>query len=568
MNDCRFVPVDLDAADWAQLEPLYRALSEREAETADALRAWLQDFSDLCAAVAEYAARKQIDQACHTDDAEIEKAYLHYVEQIAPKLKPWFFKLQKKYMAHPQRSRLSDEGFAVLAREWQTDIDLYRDENVPLETQVTKLVSEYDKLNGAMVVEFGGKSYTLQQLARFLEEPVRQTREAAWRLSVNRRLEDRSRIDELFEKLVGLRQEIGANAGFGDYREYAWRSKYRFDYRPEDCLAFAEAIGKLCVPIVEELDRKRQAELKVEALRPWDGAVDPKNRPPLRPFGENEPQELVEKVTEVFRRISPGLAGDFAELKFGRNLDLESRKGKRAGGFQQSLEQSNEPFIFMNAAGLQRDVETLLHEGGHAFHFIWAAREQPLIFLKHAPLEFCEVASMSMELIASDQLEVFYTADEAARAKRTLLEGIVRFFPWMAIIDSFQHWIYTHRGHTAEERTAQWLALLERFQGRVVDWSGYEAARAAMWHRQLHLFHSPFYYIEYGIAQLGALQLWLEYREDPQAALGHYREALKLGGTRPLPRLFEAAGLKFEFREETLGPLLGAVAEELRGLPD
>jgi oligoendopeptidase F len=277
---------------------------------------------------------------------------------------------------------------------------------------------------------------------------------------------------------------------------------------------------------------------------------------------------MVSGTTEIFRRIDPSLAEDFSALKFGPNLDLDSRKGKRAGGFQSSLTESREPFIFMNAAGLQRDVDTLLHEGGHAFHYQWASRAEPLVFLQHAPIEFCEVASMSMELMGCDHYQVFYDdAEQAARAKRKQLEGILRVLPWIATIDMFQHWIYTHPGHGIAERTDAWNQICGRFSSPEVDYAGHEDAFAKRWHAQLHLFHIPFYYVEYGIAQLGALQLWQKYRSDPAAALAGYRRGLTLGGTRPLPELFEGAGVKFDFTRGTLEPLINAVAEELDALP-
>jgi oligoendopeptidase F len=320
------------------------------------------------------------------------------------------------------------------------------------------------------------------------------------------------------------------------------------------------------VPVVAELDRQRREDLKLDELRPWDLSVDPKNRPPLRPFKEDETSAFIDKTRTIFERMSPELRDDFESLRSNKNLDLESRKGKQPGGYQMSLEESRQPFIFMNAAGLQRDVETLLHEGGHAFHFI-AATVEPLVFLRSAPMEFCEVASMSMELLGSEHFDIFYTdGADAARAKRTLLEGIIRILPWIATIDSFQHWLYTQPGHTRGERTEQWLHLLDRFSSKV-DWRGYEDVRASSWQRQLHLFHAPFYYIEYGIAQLGALQLWMKSKEDPRRALANYRNALKLGGTRPLPELFKAAGIQFDFSEKTLRPLMDAVQEDLEQLP-
>lgn len=559
-----FIPDPFAPADWEQVAPLIDQLLARDLSTLDALERWLTDFSELSAALSEYGSRCRINYACHTDDPEIEKAFLFYVENIAPKIQPACFELQKKYLASPARVQLPQARFAVLDREWQASVDLFRQENVPLKTQITKAISSYDKLIGAMTVEFQGKTHTLQQLARFQEEPDRAVREQSWTLSANRRLQDKDAIEQQFDELLKLRQQLATNAGKANYRDYVWQDFCRFDYTPDDCLAFADAIAEVCVPLVRKLDAKRKADLGLDKLQPWDLAVDPKGRQPLRPFEPEDTDKLVAGTRDIFAKLSPSLAADFAKLKDGRNLDLQSRQGKRAGGFQSSLEQSQEPFIFMNAAGLQRDVETLLHEGGHAFHFIWACQQEPLVFLRHAPLEFCEVASMAMELMGSHHFDVFYPSEEdRTRARQNLLEGIVRFFPWMATIDTFQHWLYTHPEHTPDERKAQWLAIRQRFGSDVVDWTGYEDALAYMWHRQLHLFHHPFYYIEYGIAQLGALQMWAQFRSDREQALAAYRKALSLGGTQPLPELFNQAGLRFDFTRETFEPAMQALWAQL-----
>lgn len=561
-----FVPNRLNVADFAELEPLYRQLLERPIETAAQAERWLLDFSELSSVVDEYGTRRYIDKSCHTDDPQIEKAFLHFVEEIEPKIKPLYFRLQKKFLESPAASQLSGPRYAVLTRKWKADVELFREENVPLETEVAKLNNEYDKISGAMLANFRGKEYTLQQLARFVEEPDRQTRREAWEAGTNRRLQDREAIEAIFDKLLPLRETIARNAGMPDFRAFMWKAYKRFDYTPQDCLTFADAIAETCVPLVAALDRKRQKDLGVDTLRPWDMQVDPRNRPPLRPFDESDVTGFIDRTKAIFSRLSPRLADDFESLRTRGNLDLQSRKGKQPGGYQSSLEEAREPFIFMNAAGMQRDVETLLHEGGHAFHCL-AARNEPLVFLRSAPIEFCEVASMSMELLGADHFEVFYSATDAARAKRTLLEGTIRLLPWIATIDSFQHWIYTHPGHTRQQRTVEWVRLLDRFASKL-DWTGLEEARAAFWHRQLHLFGVPFYYVEYGIAQLGALQLWLKAREDPHRALEGYRAALALGGTRSLPELFAAAGITFDFSSKTLRPLMNAVRDELEQLPE
>ena len=561
----QFVPANLDVSDVSQVEPLYQKLLDRPLNSAAEAEPWLRDFSELASVIEEYGSRRYIDKSCHTDDAAIEKAYLHFVENVEPRVKPLHFKLQKRLLASPAAKQLTGTRYSILARKWQADVDIFRDENVPLETQVTKLNNEYDKICGAMTVNFRGRDYTLQQLARFLEEPDRATRQEAWAQTTRRRLADRQKIDALFDQIVPLRDRIAKNAGLSDFRAYMWKAYKRFDYTPEDCLRFSDAIAEVCVPAVDELDRRRRQDLHLESLRPWDTQVDPKSRPPLRPFDEADVNGFVDKVKLIFSRLSPRLAQDFESLRASNNLDLQSRKGKQPGGYQMDLAEARQPFIFMNAAGIHRDVDTLLHEGGHAFHNL-AARDEPLMFLRPAPIEFCEVASMSMELLGSEHLDVFYTEADAARARRTMLENIIRFFPRMATVDSFQHWLYTHPAHTRQERDAQWLRLMDRFDSKL-DWSGHEDAREAFWQRTLHFFHVPFYYVEYGIAQLGALQLWLKSKQDIRQALAGYRAALALGGTRPLPELFAAAGIVFDFSRKTLEPLIGALREELDQLP-
>jgi len=562
------VPAGFDPSDFSQIEPLGRELLERRVASVEELRQWVADLSRLWEIIDEAGKRRYIAKACRTDDPALEQAYLFWVREIQPKLQPLFFELQKRYLRNPQRHDLYEAGFAMMELDWQADVDLFRQENIPLFTREQELNNEYDKTMAAMTVEFRGQTYTLQQMARFFEETDRSTREQAWRLTGERRLAARETIEQIFTQLLDLRVQIAANAGLDNYRDYVWKARKRFDYGPDDCLAFGQAIEKLCVPLVEQLDERRKDELKVDALRPWDTAVDPRGRPPLRPFDPDDVAGFVETTRRVFERISPSLAGQFETLRENGDLDLDSRKGKQPGGFQSSLEASKRPFIFMNAAGLQRDVDTLLHEGGHAFHYI-ASRDQWNLFVRHAPLEFCEVASMSMELLAGDHLGLYYAdAAEAARARRVHLEGIIRFMPWMATIDGFQHWLYSHQGHTPVDRTAAWLDIFSRYSSGVIDWSGLEPFRASRWHAQLHLFHVPFYYIEYGIAQLGALQVWLNYRRDPKAALEQLLEAFALGGTRPLPELFSTAGIRFAFDDATLGPLIEAVREELARLPE
>ncbi|HWH68743.1 MAG TPA: M3 family oligoendopeptidase [Candidatus Sulfotelmatobacter sp.] len=560
----RFVPQGMDLGNWAQVAPLFDQLEARAGQcvTAGDLEDWLLDWSELGAALDEEGSRRYIAMTCHTDSAEAEAAYLHFVEQVEPQLKPRQFKLAQLYVAHPLRAQLPQERYRVFDRDTKVQVELFRPQNVPLETEEAKLSQQYQKLAGSLTVPFRGEERTLVQMGRYLEEPDRALRQEAWELVARRRLQEAEQFEDIFDQLIALRQQIARNAGFANYRDYAFRRLGRFDYTPADCVRFHEAVEAEVMPVVHQLQAERQHQLGLTDLRPWDLSVDPLNRAPLRPFEQVE--QMVARTQDIFNDLDGELAAGFRRMQELHLLDLANRKGKAPGGYQSTLAETRLPFIFMNAVGLQRDVETILHEAGHAFHAL-ASREEDLYAYRNAPIEFCEVASMSMELLGNEFLEQFYPTPEANRARRTHLEGIVAIFPWIATVDAFQHWIYTHPGHTRAERQAAWLELMDRFGGNV-NWSGYEAARAQLWHRQLHIFIHAFYYIEYGIAQLGALQVWANSKANPARALDAYKTALGLGGSRPLPELFAAAGCHFEFSRHTLAPSLKLVREELEKL--
>jgi oligoendopeptidase F len=585
-----FVPQTIDLGDWPQIAPLFDELEAKasQAKSTAALERWLLDWSEINAALDEEASRRYIAMTCHTDNPEAEKAYLHFVEHVDPQIKPRQFVLEKIYAAHPQCKELLGTGvnasagpsgkktkrapgklklelqrrYAVFDRDVKNHVDLFRPENVALETEEAKLSQQYQKLIGAQTVKFRGEEKTLVQMGRYLEEPDRALRQEAWELVARRRLEDAEKCDEIFDELIKLRTQIAKNAGFDNYRDYAFRQKSRFDYTAADCVKFHQAIESEVMPAVREIQTERRQQLKLEKLRPWDLAVDPQNRPPLKPFAEVG--EMVARTQKIFNRLDGELGEGFQQMQDLKLLDLDNRKGKAPGGYQSTLSEARVPFIFMNAIGVQRDVETILHESGHAFH-AQATRGEDLYAYRGAPIEFCEVASMAMELLGNEFLEEFYAMPEANRARKTHLEGIIGFFPWMAVVDAFQHWIYTHAGHTRAERQAAYLELMDRFGGDV-DWSGWEAMRAHSWHRQLHIFIHPFYYVEYGIAQLGALEVWANSRRNKVKALTDYKKALTLGGSRPLPELFHAAGCSFQFDAATIKPLIQLAGSELKKL--
>ena len=555
-----FIPADIDATTWENLQPYYQQLLGREFKCSGCLEQFLLDRSELDAAAEEAGSNLYIAMTCNTEDEDAKNGFLAFVETVEPELKKVGFELNKKVVACPHVKDLDTQRYAVLLRNWFADVEIFRDENVPLQTEDTKLGQEYAELCGAMMVEFDGEEKTMPQMGVYQQDSDRAIREAAWRGVTERRLQDREKIDGMFDTMVKNRNQTAINADFEDYRGYMFAVKHRFDYTPEDCIAFHSAVEQTCMPIVRKLAEERKAALGVDTLRPWDLSVDPYGHPPLKPF-ENA-DELIEKTSKLFHRMDGELGEMFDTMRDGGySLDLDSRKGKAPGGYQASRDRKRKPFIFMNAASLPRDLDTMVHEAGHAFHYM-LCRHDDLVWYRGAPLEFAEVASMSMEMLSYPFLEEFYTSKETKRAIRKHLEGIVNFLPWCATIDAFQHWIYLNPDHTREERTGHWAELCKRF-GSGVDWSGLEAEQEAEWHRQLHLFQVPFYYIEYGIAQLGALQMWLHYCNDPEGALASYKKGLALGSSKPLPELFENSGLKFDFTAQMVGTLMKAVEEAL-----
>jgi oligoendopeptidase F len=553
----------LDATDWNRLEPVYAEFLTRQLGSAEALEAWLIELGLFDAYVSEVSSMLYVDMTCDTEDETIKQAYLDFVSDVEPELARVGDLLNQKFVDNPHIDALDQTEYGVLIRDTRMELALFREENIPLATELTKLGQRYNEICGAMMVDFDGEERTMQQMGKYLQVNDRSVRESAWKTVGERRHLDNEEIDDLYEQMLELRQQVAANAGYDNYRDYIFDAKSRFDYTPADCEAFHDAVESICVPLMRDVDQERKETLGIDSLRMWDLGVDVHGREPLRPFEEVE--EMVAGTSRMFHRLSPELGGFFDTLRDGTSLDLDSRKGKAPGGYQLQRDHSRKPFIFMNATGLQRDLETMVHEAGHAFHSIYAD-PLPLVDYRSAPLEFCEVASMTMELLTHGFLDEFYPPDEANRAIREHLEGIVSILAWIATIDAFQHWIYTNAGHSREQRHQKWLELGERF-GSIIDWSGFGDWKKVGWQKQLHLFSYPFYYIEYGIAQLGALQMWLQYKQDPASALDNYSNAMRLGGSRPLPDLFEAAGMTFDFGSKTVQGLIDAVRAELAELP-
>ena len=573
-----FVPTVFNGTDWSVVEPLLNALVDREVNSAEEFDQWIMDRSELESAIGESAANTYIDMTCDTADEAKQAAWTSYLENVAPKFKPVAFVLDKKLKELAEKFDKTGEYYEVLYRDTAADVDLFRDDNVPLETELAKLDQEYDKICGKMTVEFDGEERTLPMMGKYSESADRSVREAAWKAVASRRLEDEEAISAIYDTMVAKRDECAKNAGFDNYVEFAYKSKHRFDYDTSHAYAFHDAIEKHAMPFVAKLDATRKKELGVDVLRPWDLNVDPKSRGQLSPFEGGV--DLISKTNTCFQKLSPELGEMMAFMGDGSNtngtangamLDLDSRKGKAPGGYLYYRDRSKIPFIFMNAAGQHRDVETMVHEAGHAFHSMYSQNE-PFVWYRSAPIEFAEVASMSMELLTMPYWDAFYpNAEDANRARRKQLEGSISLLPWIATIDAFQHWVYLNPTHSREERAQAWLDLESRFghMGHRVDFTGIEEERKFVWQRQGHLFGVPFYYIEYGIAQLGALGIWLtSLEQSEEAALAAYKKAMSLGGSRPLPELFNAAGLPFDFGPETVGRLVDRVQLELDKLPE
>ena len=533
--------------EWGVLSKFYSELSSRRIASAADLEKWMLDQAELDSYVYEQRSVRYINSTLQTDNPEFTRAYQEYVDELEPKIKVANFGLLKKYAETTHRAKLPRKTYALEDRRRLDALRIFREANVELEKQDSNLSQAYLRTMGAMTVTFRGEERTLQQMSKFYEEPDRATREEAWRLADGRAVRDHDAIDGIYDKMVALRDKVAKNAGFANFRDYIFVKKNRFDYTPADCERFHLGVEKYIVPLSREIDRMRKERLRVGTLRPWDMRVDPAGRPPLSPF--QDAAGLVGGARKVAAKIDPELAGYFERMADLQLLDVESRKGKAPGGYQEELTEVRLPFIFMNAAKRDSDVRTLLHEAGHSFHTFLMRKGRIPYFNANAnlPLEFAEVASTSMEIISGASYEgVFYDREEAARSNFEEAVGNVKLFTWVATVDAFQHWVYTHPDHTRQERAAAWVKTLNRFCG-LESYEGLEDSRTYRWHRQLHFFEVPFYYIEYGIALTGALGVWGRYRKDRKDAIAAYKSALSLGASRPLPELFHAAGLRWGF---------------------
>jgi oligoendopeptidase F len=553
-----FVPEDLDTTNAEAITRLFDELDRRDISTLDSLERFIGDWDELTSVLYETRTAAYVDMTSDTTNPEFEATYKKVIEEIVPLWEQRSFTLKQKLTASLALGELRAE-YEVFLRHIRAEVELFREENVPLMTEERMLDQEFQKVSGSQKAEFRGETLTLAQLTPFLEETDRPTREEAWRARLDARLTDAEKLDDIFDRMYEVRQQIARNAGFDSYRDYKFKEYKRFDYTPEDCRRFHEAIEKHVVPVVSRDNERRKRLLGLDTLRPWDLMVNPEGYEPPRPF--KNAQELKDGCERIFRRIDPELAGYFRTMMDENLLDLENRPGKAPGGYMDALTDTGVPFIFMNAVGTHRDVETLLHEGGHSFHY-FLARRQPLFNYQTLGIgaEIAEVASMSMEYLSLPYLGEFYSEDEVKRIYDNKLRDSLQWFPFMAMIDAFQHWVYTSEKHGPKERREKWAELEARFRPEL-DWTGLEQYRDLGW-QYLHVFSAPFYFIEYAIAQLAAMRIWLNSLEDEQGAIDAYKRGLALGGSRPLPELFEAAGASMGLDERTVGAIVeGTLAQ-------
>ena len=562
---------DINPLDWSTVQPHVDGLLATELSH-DNVESWLQRWSDLAAILHESRSQINREVSENTADEEAEKRFLLFVEQIMPQTRIADQALKTKLLAFEEYTPQADT--AMMMKRFRTEASIFREENVPLQSELTKLGNEYEKLVGGMTIEWEGKEETLPQARLHLRDQDRATREKAWRLEMARFGAERDKLNELYLKMLSLRRQVAKNADFDNYRDHRWKEFARFDYTPDDCFTFHDAIEHEVVPRAAQLYAERAGKLGLDTLRPWDTEVDLHGEP-LHPF--EDAAELEEGCYSIFQRVDPVLAEHFTAMRDGF-LDLASRPNKAPGGFCSSFPISRRPYIFMNAVGIHRDVGTLLHEGGHAFHFMESSR-QPLIWNYGGPMEFNEVASMAMELLSSPYLEKseggFYEEADTRRAYAEQLRDIVRFLPYMAVVDAFQHWVYAASSHdvaadapqdvAAADLDAKWSELWDRFMVGI-EYGDLQAEKETGWHRKLHIFSVPFYYVEYGLAQLGALQVWRNALTDQSQAVADYRAALALGDTRSIPELFSAAGATFAFDRQTVGDLMTLIFEKLSEL--
>lgn len=559
----KFVPEDLIIDSWDKIKSLFDNLVEREISSASELEKWMLDQSELSAVLEEDMAWRYIKMNIDTTDKELGERFSFWIKEISPNTAPYSHKLNVKLIECPFLKELDQEKYRIYLRSVKKQIEIFREENIPLFTVMEEKQQEYGAISAKMSIEVDGEKMTMQKAAQLLKSTDRVKREEVYNKISTRRLQDEKALDDLFDELIDLRQEIAKNAGFDNYRDYMFAAMGRFDYTPKDCFNFHDAIAQEIVPIINSFEQKRKAKLGYTSYKPWDTAVDVDGLAPLKPFEGGT--ELTDLSVECFNRLRPYFGECLSTMKAMKHLDLESKNGKAPGGFMYPLYEIGVPFIYMNAVGSQRDLVTMVHEGGHAVHS-FLSRDLSLTEFKSTPSEVAELASMAMELLSMDHWDVFYNdAADLKRAKLEQLEKALETLPWVATIDKFQHWIYTTE-HTAKERKEQWLKINSKLGNQVINWEGQENALANLWKKQLHLYEVPFYYVEYGMAQLGAIAMWRSYKQLGEQGLDNYMDALKLGYTKTIGEIYETAGIKFDFSASYVKELADFIKDELEKL--
>ena len=558
-----FVPENLNIDSWNKVEPLFENLYKRSINSKKELENWMKDRSELNSVMNEDLAWRYIKMNINTKDEKLAKKFHFWIKEISPKLAPYSHKLNIKLIESPFLNELEHKKYHIYLRSVKKQIEIYREQNIPLFTEMEAKQQEYGMISAKMTVEFDGRSLTMQQASLILKDTDREKRKTIYNLIQKRRLEDEEKLDNLYDELIILRQKIAKNAGYNNYRDYMFSAMGRFDYKPKDCFDFHNAISKKIVPIITSFEEKRKKKLNYVNYRPWDTAVDVDGLKPLKPF--NGGKELTDLTIKCFSKLRPYFGNCISIMKEMKHLDLESIEGKAPGGFMYPLHEIGVPFIYMNSVGSQRDLVTMVHEGGHAIHS-FLCRNLELTEFKSTPSEVAELASMAMELLSMDYWDTFYeNENELKRAKLEQLEKALGTLPWVAAIDKFQHWVYTNK-HTSKERKEKWLEIDSELGNQVINWDGQESAQKIMWQRQLHLYEVPFYYIEYGMAQLGAIAVWRSYKKHGEKAIENYINALKLGYTKSIGEIYKTAGIKFDFSEEYVNELALFIKEELKKL--
>jgi len=549
---------------WDDLEPVYNELLSREITSATQLEKWMLDVNELEAAVSENFAWRYIKMSCDTDNEELIKSYEFFVTAIEPEMAPLSDKLNKKLVNSPFVDQLDQKKYFTYLRSVKNSIELFREENIELNSQLASKSQQYAAITGKQTITYEGKELTLQQASLYFKNTDRKVREEVYRIIQDRKAQDESALNALFEELLQLRHKVALNAGFKNYRDYKFKELGRFDYNVSDCKNFHASIKKYFVPLAKKIDETRKNKLSADSYRPWDTEVDTGSDGALKPFATAD--ELLKKSISCFEVTDKYFGNCLSTMQQMHRLDLESRKGKAPGGYNYPLYESGVPFIFMNAVGLQRDVVTLMHEGGHAVH-AFLTKDYRINEFKSVPSEVAELASMSMELISMNHWDIFYeNKADLRRAKKEQLEKIIKTLCWIACVDDFQQELYEKYTQTTIERYQTWEEIYHRYETGVIDYSGLEQTVKRMWHGQLHIFEVPLYYIEYGFAQLGALAIWKNYMQNPAIALQQYKEALSLGYTVSIPEIYKAGGIKFDFSDSYISSVADFVWKELQEL--